>query len=176
MRKVPLQAIFVSKFNEMIRAKDSMLVLGTALMLIMGTVTSCSEPSAEVCHTEKQGAVDKTVAKLKVEGMMCEVACAGKIAKELNKVSGVASVSVDFVESGSLNTAEVEYNPDQVSESDLIDCVEKIAGGIYDVKSIEVIHYTGDQGTNNAIIPAVDFQNTVRMPGILDLLKFFLPA
>lgn len=176
MRKVPLRAIFVSKFNEMLRAKDSILVLGGVLMLIMGAITSCSEPSAEVHHTEKQGAVDKTVAKLKVEGMMCEIACAGKIAKELNKVSGVASVSVDFVEPGALNTAEVEYNPDQVSESDLVDCVEKIAGGIYDVKSIEVIHYTGDQGSTNAVIPALDFQNSIRMPGILDLLKFFLPA
>jgi copper chaperone CopZ len=176
MLKVPIGFIFVAKFNVMIRANDSFLVLGTVLMLIMGTVTSCSEPSAEVSHTEMQGAVDKTVAKLQVEGMMCEVACAGKIAKELNKVSGVASVSVDFVESGALNVAEVEYNPDQVSESDLINCVEKIAGGIYDVKSIEVIHYTGSQETNNAISPAVDFQNAVRMPGILDLLKFFLPA
>jgi copper chaperone CopZ len=160
----------------MTKLKDSFLVFGAGVLLLVAAFSSCTNPSAEVIHIEMQGAVDKTVAKLQVEGMMCQVACAGKIAKELNKVSGVASVSVDFIESGGMNSAVVEYNPKQVSETELVNCVEKIAGGIYDVKSIEVIHYTGELEKGSAIIPSVDFKNTIRMPGILDLLRYFIPA
>ncbi|MDG1261255.1 MAG: heavy metal-associated domain-containing protein, partial [Flavobacteriales bacterium] len=70
-----------------------------------------SETSVEIQHSEQTAAVEKTVAKIAVDGMMCEIACGGKIRKELSEMTGVASATIDYTDGADVNYALVEFNP-----------------------------------------------------------------
>lgn len=80
--------------------------------------------------------------ELAVMGMTC-AACANRIEKGLNKLTGVTTATVNFA----LESASVAYNPSQVSVSDMIKQVEKLGyqaspkeeskQGIEDVKEKE---------------------------------------
>ncbi|WP_221568347.1 heavy metal translocating P-type ATPase [Alkalihalobacillus sp. TS-13] len=56
-----------------------------------------------------------------ISGMTC-AACANKIEKRLNKLSGVQTATVNFA----LESALVEYNPDEVSAADMIEAIKKL--------------------------------------------------
>ncbi|WP_144460763.1 heavy metal translocating P-type ATPase [Siminovitchia fortis] len=59
-------------------------------------------------------------AEFDISGMTC-AACANKIEKRLNKMDGVDKATVHFA----LETVLVEYNPDQVSVSDMKEAIKK---------------------------------------------------
>lgn len=61
---------------------------------------------------------------LQITGMTC-AACANRIEKALNKMQGVESAAVNLA----LETATVEFNPSEVSVSDLIGRIEKLGYG-----------------------------------------------
>ncbi len=61
-----------------------------------------------------------------ITGMTC-AACATRIEKGLNKMEGVTQANVNLA----LENATVEYNPSQVSVSDLIERVEKLGYGAH---------------------------------------------
>lgn len=63
----------------------------------------------------------KEAVDLQLEGMTC-AACALKIEKTLNKLPGVAAANVNFA----METAHVEYNPVEVSVTDMQKRVEKL--------------------------------------------------
>ncbi|WMT41339.1 heavy metal translocating P-type ATPase [Paenibacillus sp. D2_2] len=63
----------------------------------------------------------KEKVELELSGMTC-AACATRIEKTLNKISGVSQATVNFA----METAHVEYNPAEVSVSDMQQRVEKI--------------------------------------------------
>ncbi|MEH7377677.1 heavy metal translocating P-type ATPase [Neobacillus drentensis] len=56
-----------------------------------------------------------------ISGMTC-AACANKIEKRLNKLNGVQTATVNFA----LESALVEYNPDEVSVSDMKEAINKL--------------------------------------------------
>ncbi|MBU7591177.1 heavy metal translocating P-type ATPase [Metabacillus halosaccharovorans] len=56
-----------------------------------------------------------------ITGMTC-AACANKIEKRLNKLDGVDQATVNFA----LETALVEFNPEQVSTSDMKEAIKKL--------------------------------------------------
>lgn len=56
-----------------------------------------------------------------ITGMTC-AACANRIEKRLNKLEGVDQATVNFA----LETVRVEYNPDQVSISDMKEAIKKL--------------------------------------------------
>ncbi|RWR12585.1 heavy metal translocating P-type ATPase [Siminovitchia fortis] len=60
-------------------------------------------------------------AEFDISGMTC-AACANKIEKRLNKMDGVDRAAVNFA----LETVLVEYNPDQVSVSDMKEAIKKL--------------------------------------------------
>ncbi|MBN8200043.1 heavy metal translocating P-type ATPase [Bacillus sp. NTK034] len=60
-------------------------------------------------------------AEFDISGMTC-AACANKIEKRLNKLNGVQTATVNFA----LESALVEYNPDEVSVSDMRDAIKKL--------------------------------------------------
>ncbi|WP_264737674.1 heavy metal translocating P-type ATPase [Cytobacillus firmus] len=60
-------------------------------------------------------------AEFDISGMTC-AACANKIEKRLNKLNGVQTATVNFA----LESALVEYNPDEVSVSDMKDAIKKL--------------------------------------------------
>jgi len=63
----------------------------------------------------------KEKVELELSGMTC-AACATRIEKTLNKIPGVSQATVNFA----METAHVEYNPAEVSVSDMQQRVEKI--------------------------------------------------
>ena len=103
----------------------------------------CATEAAEVPITEKHAAGTRqmTVARLEVDGMMCEVACGSKIRKELLELAGVANADIDFEADRERNYAEVEFDPSQLGAEDLIRQIQAIADGIYEVKQVEVTHF-----------------------------------
>ncbi|MEH7010428.1 heavy metal translocating P-type ATPase [Neobacillus niacini] len=60
-------------------------------------------------------------AEFDLSGMTC-AACANKIEKRLNKLNGVQTATVNFA----LESALVEYNPDEVSIPDMKDAIKKL--------------------------------------------------
>ncbi|QIZ08360.1 cadmium-translocating P-type ATPase [Priestia megaterium] len=60
-------------------------------------------------------------AEFDISGMTC-AACANKIEKRLNKLNGVQIATVNFA----LESALVEYNPDEVSVPDMKDAIRKL--------------------------------------------------
>ncbi|MBT2728014.1 copper-translocating P-type ATPase [Bacillus sp. ISL-75] len=60
-------------------------------------------------------------AEFNISGMTC-TACANKIEKRLNKLNGVQTATVNFA----LESALVEYNPDEVSVSDMKEAINKL--------------------------------------------------
>ncbi|WP_055105909.1 heavy metal translocating P-type ATPase [Paenibacillus ihumii] len=60
-------------------------------------------------------------AEFDISGMTC-AACAAKIEKRLNKLDGVNKAAVNFA----VETALVEYNPDEVSTADMMEAIKKL--------------------------------------------------
>ena len=102
---------------------------GAALVLVALLVFNSNNPKAEetaassaaVAETHIDEAHASTV-KLAVEGMTCQ-GCVGTIQGALTKTGGVLPGSV--VVSLENNSAELKYDPAQVSEADLIDVIKK---------------------------------------------------
>lgn len=151
--------------------------LRNALFLsLIAVVFACNSGSnVHVEHSEQVAQAEKTVAKIAVDGMMCEIACGGKIRKELSEMQGVANASIEFTEGADLNYALVEYNPDLVQEDQLIACINTISDGdLYAVKQMEVIHYSPSEEIEQGATTEDDIdmsEATFQMPGISDLIQ-----
>ena len=68
--------------------------------------------------------VAKEKKEFAITGMTC-AACATRIEKGLNKIEGVSFANVNLA----LENATVEYNPSQISITDIIGRVEKLGYG-----------------------------------------------
>ena len=148
------------------------------MALVTALLVSCAgEPSVEVHYSEKVAEVEKTVARIGVEGMMCEIACGGKIRKELSELNGVASASIQFEEGHAINYALVEFNPALVNETELISCINGISDGkLYAVKEMEVTSFAPSGDTDNSVESTAAEINgaSFAIPGITDILAGFL--
>lgn len=71
-------------------------------------------------------AIVKQKAELDITGMTC-AACATRIEKGLNKLSGVSTATVNLA----LEKAMIEFNPSEVSMVDIIARVEKLGYGAH---------------------------------------------
>ncbi len=162
---VPDEFFLSSNFAVMIR----FVLLFAALTGVLG----CSDSlPVEVVVEERVADIEKTVARIGVEGMMCEIACGGKIRKELSELSGVASASVEFLEGESVNYALVEFNPELVTERQLIETINGISDGrLYNVSEMVITRYapSGDRahasGHDGVNMKTPQFV----VPGILDV-------
>jgi len=88
----------------------------------------------ETIKTVKSGDQNQTKAVLNIEGMTCEVSCAGYINKKLNGMNGVLSAEVLFEK----NQAIVQYDETKLTEKDLISEIEKLNEGQYKITRVEV--------------------------------------
>lgn len=135
---------------------------------------SCTDKMpVEVTVEERVADVEKTVARIGIDGMMCEIACGGKIRKELSELSGVALATVDFNDDAALNYALVEFNPSIVNERQLVETINRIGDGkLYTVTDVLITRYApaGDQtrvsGTDAVNMSAPKFV----IPSITDVL------
>jgi Cu+-exporting ATPase len=153
--------------------KTSFVALFAVMLVFLGCADS---PKVDVHFAEKAAEVEKTVAKIGVEGMMCEIACGGKIRKELSELDGVASASIEFQEGENVNFAMVEYNPERVSEVELMNCINGISDGkLYSVSNMEVTHYapSASVGTS-AVSDDINMTRGFELPGISDILRSFI--
>jgi copper chaperone CopZ len=122
------------------------LFFSVLTMLSVSLLLSCGgEPyKGEIVVSEitKVGATEKTIAKLEINGMMCEVGCVAKVKKELLAQAGVSNVTIDFEKGREFNFASIEYDPSNCDANSLSTVVNEIADGkLYGVKSIEVTHF-----------------------------------
>lgn len=143
--------------------------------LFVGLLLGCNqEPPVQVVYMEKTADVEKTVAKIAVEGMMCEIACGGKIRKELSEMEGVASADIDYQEGENLNYALVEYNPQMVNEVELMKCINDISDGkLYNVAEMQVVSYApGESMSGSEESDGVDMDgNQFEVPGLTSILR-----
>ncbi|MCH2198207.1 MAG: hypothetical protein MK081_05450 [Flavobacteriales bacterium] len=150
-----------------------LFILLSAFVLIY----ACSaEPPIDVVYTESVADVEKTVATIGVEGMMCEIACGGKIRKELSEIHGVANASIEYNEGENVNYAVVEYNPAKVNETELIRCINTISDGkLYAVKDMEVTRYAPAASSSAGQDDEVSMDASgFKTPGISDLVSGIL--
>lgn len=152
------------------RMKKNIFLL--AFVAISLTWSCNGGPAAEVptevkiTHTELTGAVEKTVARIAIGGMMCAQSCGGKIQQELKALKGVTATDVDYADNRTTNVVTVEFDPAIVSEKDLIAKVQSIADGRYPISSMEVVSWKPATGEATSSSPS---ENT----GVaLDLSQF----
>jgi copper chaperone CopZ len=148
--------------------------------LIMG----CSGPAAEqsavdvpVVRKSMESEVNKSVANLAIEGMTCSAGCGGKIQQELRALEGVKLTELDFAEGRAQNVVSVEFDPAKISEKDMIQCVSKIADGMYQVKGVELVDYKGIQTSRtsgDAGVRSNDFGKLFQLLNLLETLTAFL--
>lgn len=106
-------------------------IKGIALVLFSGlTLIACKNDAkteqAEV-QTEKTIAADAKMetASLGIDGMTCEMGCAGAIESKLSALDGVKEAHVDFEG----KTATVSFDANQQSLATLTETIEKTGGG-----------------------------------------------
>ena len=91
---------------------------------------------------QEQGEVAKLTAKLSIDGMTCAHGCGGKIQKELEKMPGVVTTQLDFVEERKVNVVTAEFQADKISVEKMMECVNDIADGKYKVLAAQEITTT----------------------------------
>lgn len=91
--------------------------------------------SEEVHKTEEVIVEADAKAIFTIEGMLCEAGCASFIDKELEALSGVASVEVNLDD----KTAEIYFDQSILSERDCIDLVNSIKDSSYSVANVELM-------------------------------------
>ncbi len=134
--------------NKTMKKSIAFMTVATVLFL-----TACSGPSSQaeanvdvqVTHKTLQSEVIKSVANLSIEGMTCAAGCGGKIQQELQALKGVKTTDLDFAEGRGHNVVSVEFDPEVISEKEMIQCVHAIADGMYTIKTIEILDYKGLQ-------------------------------
>jgi len=89
---------------------------------------SCQEN--KITKTSEPEIVEASVA---IGGMTCQIGCANLIESKMIKTEGVTGVQVVFEDS----IGTIQYDKNKISEKQLIEVIENIAGGdLYYVKTI----------------------------------------
>lgn len=146
----------------------------TSLLLSCSTADNSSkDKNAAVAVTTKDidSDVNKTVAKLSIEGMTCSAGCGGKIQQDLRALKGVTTTELDFAEDRKENIVSVVYNPNEISEKDFVNCVNSIADGKYSVKTVEILNYKSPQAKGNGGGSDVSSNNFGRVFQLLNFLQ-----
>ncbi len=108
-------------------------------------LVSCQNQNNSAVVVEKiqeQGEVAKLTAKLSIDGMTCAQGCGGKIQKELEKIPGVVTTQLDFVEKRKVNVVTAEFQANKISVEKMMECVNGIADGKYKVLAAQEITTT----------------------------------
>ena len=108
-------------------------------------LVSCQNQNNSAVAVERiqeQGEVAKLTAKLSIDGMTCAHGCGGKIQKELEKMPGVVTTQLDFVEERKVNVVTAEFQADKISVEKMMECVNGIADGKYKVLAAQEITTT----------------------------------
>ena len=80
---------------------------------------------SEVTSNDASTTPDMKKIALNIEGMTCEIGCARTIQSKLSKKEGVKFAEVNFDKKEGV----VEFDANKISEKQIVETVEKIAGG-----------------------------------------------
>jgi len=107
-----------------------------AVVLFTACKNSNTQTTVDKTTTAKAGFAVTEKAELAISGMTCAVGCAGTIQKNLAKVDGVQSVTVDFDN----RLAFVEYDATKLGISDLENTVHNTSNSykVLDSKNVNV--------------------------------------
>ena len=83
----------------------------------------------------------KTVARVGIEGMSCQVGCANMIRKTLTDLNGVITADVQFEP----KLAIVEYDNAVLSENELVRAINELMDGQYSVTGLEIEKHVTDE-------------------------------
>lgn len=120
-----------------------LIILSLVAMFSLAACGTISEKEPVVTHVKQEGPVGESVAKLHIEGMMCEIGCASKVKKELLELPGVSSVEIDFSDDREVDFAIVEFTSGHTDAKALYSQVNKIADGrLYGVTAVEITEYS----------------------------------
>ena len=110
------------------------------LLVVTLLFTSCKEntegnsESNNAVQNEQSSEVDLKRIALNIEGMTCEIGCARTIQSKLSKTEGVKFAEIHFEKKNGI----VEYDANKISEKEIVNVVEQIAGGdLYKVTDLE---------------------------------------
>ena len=101
-----------------------------SILIIVFTFFSCNESKKESVIEKSEVSKQEIAANLKsiavdIEGMTCEIGCARLIQSKLSKVEGVTYSKVTF----ETKKAQFTYDSNKLSEQDVIQKINGIAGG-----------------------------------------------
>ena len=121
----------------------------TILLFASSLIVGCSEPfhgnPESTSVVKNEGFQAKRLARLEIDGMMCEVGCVTKVKKELLELEGVSNVIMDFDSDRGTNFANVEYEIKTISLFSIYNAVNSIADGkLYGVKAVVDTEYRPD--------------------------------
>lgn len=110
-------------------------------LLIILAFTSCKNSveneslnNNNSVESEKLAEMDVRKIGLNIEGMTCEIGCARTIQSKLSKTEGVKFAEINFEKKNGI----VEYDANKVSEKEIVNVVEQIAGGdLYEVTDVD---------------------------------------
>lgn len=113
---------------------------------------SCGENKAQKEAATKDIPEKEAVLKhveVDIDGMTCEIGCARLIQSKLSKVDGVTYTKVSFKD----GKGQFTYDSNKLSVQEIIDNIEKIAGGdlytVSDSRDISEITMTPDTSSIN---------------------------
>ena len=120
------------------------------------------------------------VAKVMISGMSCERMCVSKVNATVAELPGIMEMDIAFDSEVEIDTLTVSFDPFEVDERDIVKAIEGIAGGVYQVKEVEltkegpsssakVEKLENERKSNNHRVKAQRARFSV--PNIFDMLK-----
>ncbi|MCB0442893.1 MAG: heavy-metal-associated domain-containing protein [Flavobacterium sp.] len=108
------------KFTQTIAA-----IALTTLMMVSCKKEATENTENTTANTEQAQPAQLATASFTVEGMHCEVGCAGHLEKKLAKLDGVQKAEIDF----EAKKATIEYDANVLTPEVLVQTVENAADG-----------------------------------------------
>lgn len=103
---------------------------------------AASQATIDTSVLPSQDGKERYIATLQIEGMGCAMACGSKISGALAGLNGVHETEIDFVGAGETNSAIVSFDASVISEAEMVRAVNEMKGGHYEVKHVQIVHYT----------------------------------
>lgn len=101
-----------------------------------------AQATVEKTVMPSEDGAERYIATLHIDGMGCAMACGTKISGALAGLDGVQKAEIDFVGAGEVNSAVVSFDASVVTEAEMIRAVNDLKGGHYEVKHVNVVHFT----------------------------------
>ena len=147
-------------------------------IVLIGASCSSERTAPEVDAIQTSASADFKIAEMVIEGMTCEMSCAGRMYLKLTELDGVGDVDIRFANvegNDNHDRAVVQFDPQKITEDDLVTAVNAVGGGVYFVKSTTVKHHrSADSGQKSEHRSSAPSEVSYTPPGLhYELPNFF---